>query len=104
MEKIKEKYKITIMALIGMTVLIAVIFYILGSASLELGDIILVIIPIILVIGVMIIALIYALQRGVMLLPCGLGYTRHLQACREPFHELVDRMIVFLIFLELFPP
>jgi hypothetical protein len=55
MEKTIEKYKIIIMTLIGISVLIGVIFYILGSASLDLGDIILVIIPIILVIGTMII-------------------------------------------------
>ena len=51
----KEKYNIIIMALVGILVLIGVIFYLFGSANLDLGDTILIIIPIFIVIGVMII-------------------------------------------------
>ncbi len=51
----KEKFNIIIMTLVGVMVLIGVIFYFLGSATLDLGDIILIIIPIFLVIAVMII-------------------------------------------------
>ena len=51
----KEKFNIIIMALVGIMVLIGVIFYFLGSATLDLGDIILIIIPIFLIIAVMVI-------------------------------------------------
>ena len=51
----KEIKNIIIMTLVGILVLFGVIFYILGSSNLDLGDFILIIIPIILVIGVMII-------------------------------------------------
>ena len=51
----KEIKNIIIMALVGILVLFGVFFYILGSVNFDLGDIILIIIPIILVIGVMVI-------------------------------------------------
>jgi protein-S-isoprenylcysteine O-methyltransferase Ste14 len=51
----KEIKNIIIMALVGILVLFGVFFYILGSVNFDLGDIILIVIPIILVIGVMVI-------------------------------------------------
>lgn len=51
----KEIKNVIIMTLVGILVLFGVIFYFLGSANLDLGDIILIIIPIFLVIGVMVI-------------------------------------------------
>ena len=51
----KEIKNIIIMTLVGILVLFGVIFYILGSVNLDLGDIILIVIPILLVIGVMVI-------------------------------------------------
>jgi hypothetical protein len=51
----KEKYNIIILTLVGILVLIGAIFYFLGSANLDLGDIILIVIPIFLVIAVMVI-------------------------------------------------
>ena len=51
----KEIKNVIVMALMGIVVLFGVIFYYLGSANLELGDIILIVLPIILVIGVMVI-------------------------------------------------
>ena len=51
----KEIKNIIIMTLVGILVLFGVIFYILGSSTLDLGDLILIVIPIFLVIGVMVV-------------------------------------------------
>ena len=51
----KEIKNIIIMTLVGILVLFGVIFYILGSLNLDLGDLILIVIPIFLVIGVMVV-------------------------------------------------
>ena len=51
----KEIKKIIIMTLVGILVLIGVLFYILGSSNLDLGEFFLIIIPIILVIAAMVI-------------------------------------------------
>jgi hypothetical protein len=50
----KEIKKIIIMTLVGIMVLIGVLFYILGSSKMELGELFLIIIPIILVIATLI--------------------------------------------------
>jgi hypothetical protein len=50
----KEIKKIIVMTLVGIMVLIGVLFYILGSSSMDLGEIFLIIIPIILVIATLI--------------------------------------------------
>ena len=50
----KEIKNIIIMTLVGISVLITVLFYFLGSTTLNLGEIFLIIIPIFLVIGTMI--------------------------------------------------
>ena len=47
----KEIKKIIIMTLVGILVLIGVLFYILGSSTLDLGEFLLIIIPIILIIA-----------------------------------------------------